>query len=1064
MLKNLLKAFINNPVLANILMILLIIGGIFSASMMVREVFPRFDLNVLTVTVRYPGADPSEIEESICLKLEEALEGISGVEEITTLAKEGSGNAYIKCQDNADMPKVKDEVETLINSITSFPAGTEKPVVTEATYREEVLSIALWGNVPERQLKGYAREIENELLNINCISQVSIQGIKDEELSIEVSEENLRKYDLTFNEIKSQINKNGLNLSVGTIKSSSEDITLKISGRRYEAKDYLDIPIKIKKNGTIITLGKIATIKDSFDPDEKSLILYNGHPSILISIFKTEKEDAVNISEKVDSYLNGKELPPTLHLAKLFDNSRFVTGRLNVLKTNGLIGLLLVVIILWIFLDLRLSFWVAMGIPISIAGGLAIMGVYGASLNMITMFGLIMVLGLIVDDAIVVGESIYTRRLNGESEIDSAINGTAEVTMPVIAAVLTTVIAFLPLFYISGVMGKFIGQLPIPVVAALSISLIEGLFILPVHLRHLPEVVPFDKQKGKSFRAKIRSFIGRNLDAFINKLYGPFITRALSLRYIVLSISICIMLIVFGLFNGGLIKFIFFPQADDDYLIAKIELAPGTPLKYTKLVAKHLQESWNKVEKKYESETGKKLTVAHLSMMGINLGWKSTRKNNLLEVRIELIPSEERNIHYKKLLAKWKDEVGAIPGAIATKFRGSQHGPGGEPIDIRLLGENQEDLRAAATEIADKLASIEGVFDTQVDYRPGNKEFELSIKPDGYYLGLTLDDIAQQVYTGFYGAKVLQVQRGRDEVDVKVRYPEEYKNSIEYLKNMKIVTPSGKRVPLLMVTDINIKEGKSSIRRKNRKRIMDVTADIDNSKANAEVVINSLKANFLPNLKNKYNISYLLEGQRKEKNTTILDLAIGFPIALFAIYFIIASLFKSYIQPIIIMITIPFGLIGAIMGHLLLHLPITILSIFGMVALTGIVVNDAIVLIEAFNNRLEKGFSIFDALVDAGKRRFRAILLTTLTTFFGLMPLIMGKSLQAQFLIPMAVSIAFGVLFSTLVTLIIIPCSIGILNDIRRFLYFLLHLRYPSREDVEPRYSKKEKSLPQIHE
>ena len=1059
MIKNHIKTLINNPVLANILMILILIGGLFAANTMIRETFPRFSLDIITVTVNYPGVDPSEIEESICLKLEEALDGIIGVKEITTLAKPGSGSAIIECQDNADISKIKEEVETQINSISSFPEGAEKPIVSEATYRQEILSLALWGNIPERQLKGYARVIEDELLNIDSISQISIQGLKDEELSIEIPEENLRKYNITFSEIKKQINKNGLNLSVGTIKSSSEDIALKISGRRYEAKDYLNIPIKIKSDGSVITLGKIADIKDAFNLDEKNLILYNGRPCILISIYKTEKEDAITISEEIDKYLQKKQMPQSLHLAKLFDTSRFVTGRLNILKTNGLIGLFLVVIVLWVFLDLRLSFWVAMGIPISIAGGLAIMKIFDCSLNMITMFGMIMVLGLIVDDAIVIGESIYTRRLNGESELDSAINGTAEVTMPVIAAVLTTVIAFLPLFYIRGVMGKFIGQLPIPVIAALAVSLIEGLFILPVHLRHLPEITPFKQQKKTTFRARIRKFIAGNLDLFINNVYGPFISKALKSRYIVVSISICIMLIVFGLYNGGIIKFIFFPKSDEDYLISKVELAPGTPLKYTKLVARHLLNSWKKVEKDYEKKISKKLTVAHLSMLGINLGWKSSKKSNLLEVRIELIPSEDRNIHYNKLLADWKDATGPIPGAISTRFKGTQHGPGGEPIEIRLLGDNQEEIHKAAVEIADKLNSIEGVFDTQIDYRPGNKEFNLSIKPSAYHLGLTLDDIAQQIYTGFYGSKVFQIQRGRDEVDVKVRYPEEDKNSIEHLKNMKIITSSGKRVPLLMVANIKIKEGESTIRRKSRKRIMDVSADIDNSKANAEVVINNLKSTLLPKISSKYNVSYLLEGQRKEKNDTMADLSVGFPIALFAIYFIIASLFKSYIQPIIIMVTIPFGLIGAIIGHLILGIPITMLSIFGMIALTGIVVNDAIVLIEAFNSRLEKGFTFFHALTEAGKRRFRAILLTTLTTFCGLMPLILGKSLQAQFLIPMAVSIAFGVLFSTVITLIVIPCTVAILNDVRLLFYLIVHLKLPLREDVEPRYIKKDKNI-----
>ncbi|MCF7888596.1 MAG: efflux RND transporter permease subunit, partial [Victivallales bacterium] len=502
----------------------------------------------------------------------------------------------------------------------------------------------------------------------------------------------------------------------------------------------------------------------------------------------------------------------------------------------------------------------------------------------------------------------------------------------------------------------------------------------------------------------------------------------------------------------GIIKFIFFPVSDDDFLTTTVELAPGTPLAYTKKVADHLLKSWQVVEKKYEPQIGQKLTVANLSMIGGTTGWKSSPKSNILEVRIELLPSEKRNIHYKTLLTAWQDACGPIPGAVSTKFKGREHGPGGEPIEIRLLGNNQNNLNKAASEIVAKLKTIDGVFDAQMDYKPGNKEFELSIKKSAYHMGLMLDNIAQQIYAGFYGVEALQIQRGRDEVDVIVQYPEESRNSIEYFKNMKITTPTGKKVPLLMITDIKIKEGESNIRRKNRKRIIDVTADVNNNKANAEEVINDLKKNFLRKIENKYNVKYVMEGQRREKNNTMIDLAIGFPIAMFAIYFLIASLFKSYIQPIIIMITIPFGLIGAVIGHLIFQLPITMMSIFGMVALAGIVVNDAIVLIEAFNSRLEKGYTLYTALADAGKRRFRAIMLTTLTTFCGLMPLILGKSLQAQYLIPMAVAIAFGVLFSTVVTLVLVPCSIAVLNDFRRLFYFLVKLKFPTKEHVEPRY------------
>jgi len=1053
MIKNIIRILIQNSVLANILMLLILISGIIASTTMVKEIFPQFSLNVISVVIPYPGADPEEIEEGICLKLEEALNGVEGVDNLILTAKEGSGSAIIECTENADISKVKDDVETQVNAITTFPSDSEEAIITELKLRKEVLRIAIWGNLPERQLKKTAQGMEKEILDLPGISQVDLIGIRDDEISIEVSEQNLRKYNIDFNDINNAVKNNGINLPAGTIKNSSEDIRIRVQGRRYSAKDYQDIPVLAKKDGTIITLGQIATIKDSFDIDSKSFVMFNGKPAVFISVYKTEQEDAIQISEEITKFIKAKQasFPTSIHLTKCLDLSRLISGRLSILTNNGIIGLALVIIILWLFLDLRLSFWVAMGIPISVAGGLAIMGLAGNSLNMITMFGLIMVLGLIVDDAIVIGENIYSKRQQGMNSLDAAVEGTSEVALPVIAAVMTTIIAFLPLCFITGVMGKFIGQIPIPVIAALSVSLIEGLFILPVHLRHLP--VPGEPTILKvPILSKLRLKVIQILEYVIENIYGPAIYHILHYRYIALSVGICVLLIIGGMIQGSIIKYVFMPQIDDDFIRAKIELPPGTPIRQTKLVGEKVLAGWDKVANDYYNKTGKNLTVAAISLIGTNSGWKSNKQSNLLEVMIELLPSEERNIYYRNLLLQWQTNVGDIPGAIATNYKSFAHGPGGQPIEIELHGEDEKSMSETADKIVAKLNTIYGVYDAQTDYRAGEKEFIVSLKPEAYHLGLSLNDIAKHLRSGFYGEESLRIQRDRDDVKVKIRYPEDKRTSINYFKKLFISLPNGNKIPFLTVANIKTQEGQSVIYRKNRKRVLEVNAEVDDSIANATNILSDLNDNFLPQLTSRYGVTYSIEGQSKETNSTMSGLMIGIPLAMFGIYFIIASIFRSYIQPLIIMTTIPFGLIGAVIGHLIFNMPITIMSLFGMVALTGIVVNDSIVLIEGVNDRLASGLPLFEALREGGKRRFRAILLTTLTTFCGLMPLILEKSMQAQVLIPMAISIAFGVLFATGVTLILIPCFVGILNDIRRILYSAWYLKIPTKEDVEPRY------------
>ncbi len=1058
MLKSILKYLFANPVLANILMILILGCGIAGYVIMPREIFPRFTLDIITVTVSYPGADPEEIEEGISVNLEEALDGIEGVKDITTISQESLCTVKIECNENADVTKVKDRVKNLVDSITTFPEDAENPIVSEVEFREPVCSIVLWGDLPEHQLKETARLIEYELLQIKGISQSGISGIRDYEVSIEIKEADLRKYNINFEQISELIRHNGLNLSSGTIRTANEDIRLKAIGKKYYAKEYENIPVITNRDGTSITLGQIAEITDSFDENAKMFSLFNGKPSVSINVYKTEEEDSIDMVVLIDKFIEKKqkELPAGVELTKFFDRSRMVKDRLNILISNGIIGLCLVFFSLWIFLDLRLSFWVAMGIPISLGGALAIMSVSGASLNMISMFGMIMVLGLIVDDAIVVGESIYNRRQCGDGMLDAAVNGTAEVAFPVIAAVLTTIIAFIPLFFMPGIMGKFIKVLPVPVVAALCISLIEGLFVLPIHLRKLPAPGAAPRFRFSEKINNVRKKITDRLTYFIENIYGKWMDKVLPNRYIALAVAISIVMIISGILVSGFMTFSLVPESDDDYIRAKVELPAGTPASQTFVVAKKVTAAWQRVEKNPEFMKildGKPLSIAIYGLIGASLDWREgVSESNKMEISIELLPSEERNIRYSDLVTAWKNEVGDIPGAVSTSFGQFQHGPGGMPIAVDLTGEDIDTLLFATDELINEINKKKGTFDVVSDYRYGKREFQFELKADAACYGFTLGDIARHVKGGFFGHEALRVQSGKDDVKVKIKYPaNDGRNSVNFFRKMRIKNSEGMMVPLLSVVDIKLSPGQSIIRRKDGMRKIEVSADVNRQKGNANEIIKELEKNFIPGLCKKYGINCSVGGQQAESRDSMGSLLFLFPIALFGIYFIIASIFRSYIQPMVIMTTIPFGMMGAIIGHIIWGENICIFTMFGMIALAGIVVNDAIVLIECVNGRLENGDPLFVALREGGKRRFRAIMLTTITTFAGLMPIILERSMQAAYLKPMAISIAFGVLFATVITLVLIPCFMVILNDIRRGFYYLAFHKLPSREEVEAR-------------
>ncbi|MCB2154138.1 efflux RND transporter permease subunit [bacterium] len=1064
-MRKIISLFVTNSVFANALLFLIMASGIFSVVTMRREILPNFAVDTIQVSVPYPSAGPEEVEEGICLKIEDAIEGLDGIKEYNTIASEGMGSATIEVKEGEDVQTVKDRVADRINAINTFPEEAEKPTVSEVLVERTTLLISIASDeMTERQLKELAEEIKDELVALPEISQANVGGTRPYEISIEVSEEQLRKYGITFADIDRAVASASMNLPGGDLRGEKERVKVRTLGRRYTGKEYADIVVLAQPDGTVIRLGQIADIKDAFTEDEV-VTRFNGRRAVSVFVVNGEDEDAILIAEAAQKYVaqKQKELPPSVTMTIWGDSSNFIRDRIDLLVRNGRIGLVLVFILLWLFLDLRLAFWVSMGIPISFAGGIAVMYGLDVTINMISLFALIMVLGIVVDDAIVVGEAIYVQRRNGVGPLRSAVDGTVEVFWPVVAAVITTIVAFIPLLFIKGVMGNFIGVIPTVVIATLSVSLVEALIILPAHLNHLPDMSRGAEKTLHGVRAipvRIRKFFSDGIEWVILHVYRPSMKHVLSWRYLSLAGAIATLFLTVGLVRGGFIKFIFFPQIDSDFITANVEFPEGTPLDVTGDAVLRLEEALKRVDERFDTETGDSLILAMESSIGSSRGFEfeniRTDGSHKGEIRVELLGSEQRGIFFQDITRAWEEEVGPITGATSLTIKGMNGGPGGKPIEIWLLGDDMETLQAASEALKNKLEQIAGVYQIEDDFRPGKRELRARLKPEAHTLGLTTASLASQLRSGYYGAESVRVQRGRDEVKVYVRYPGDERRNLGDVDQIRIRTPSGDEVPIASVADLSVEPGYTTIRRKDGERRITVSTEVDTAQVTPGDVLDRVRREYLSQLpKNFPGVSASLEGQRREQAESFGSLKLGGPLTILAIYLILATIFRSYLQPLIILFTIPFGIIGAVFGHMALGYDLTIMSVFGMVALAGVVVNDAIILIEAINHRLSEGVPFFTALLDGGCRRFRPIILTSTTTVGGLMPLLLERSMQAQFLIPMGLTIAAGVMFATFLTLGVIPCLLFILNDMRRFWVYLNTGRWPECEDVEPAAGRK---------
>jgi len=1076
------------PVAANVLMALILVGGLLSVLRMRRELFPEFSLDMILISVPYPGASPEEVEEGICIKVEEGIKGIAGIKRITSTALENVGSALAELEADADHQKVFNDVKNAVDRIFTFPEEAEEPTVAALTIQEPAVYVAVYGDAPERVLRRIAENVRDDLTATEEISTAFLMGAREYEISIEVSEEALRRHNLSFTQVADAVRRWSQDLPAGKIKTSQGEILLRGKGRRYTGREYEDIPVVTLSEGAMIRLGQIATIVDGFEEVDR-YSRFAGKRAVVVQVMRTASQDAIDVVDAALRYIEEKklQLPEGIGLATCFDSSVHVRDRISLLIRNGRQGLILVFLALCLFLRWRLAFWVAIGIPVSFMGGFIILYTQGATINMISLFAFIMTLGIVVDDAIIVGENIYAHFRQGESPFRAAVEGAAEVGWPVAVSVLTTMVAFCPLFFVSGIMGKFIAVMPLAVIATLAISLLEAFLILPAHLKH-----SLESSMKRAPEAILKpGWRHRAIQRVIDRFYLPILRPALRWRYVTAALALASVIASAGLVVGGRLPFVFFPKFDSDYLVAEVAFPEGTSVGETEQAVERLEKALARVAEETAPDLPEGLSVVKYTLSTVG---EISRKgavpgasgSHVGEILVELLPTQIRNpssgpvarlqrfarreraakrrIPAIEIMDRWREEAGVIPGVEKLTFSGAQAGPGGAPIEIRLLGRDLEHVSQAADELKAKLAAYTGVFDIRDDFVPGKWELKVKAKPQARTLGLTQEDIARQVRQGFYGAEALRIQRGSNELKVMVRYPESQRRTRSDVETMRIRTARNDEAPLSEVAEIEFGRGYSAIRRIDGRRSITVTADLDEATANAEEIVRNLMhgggredadgpstkpfwkgllenrkrreqplRGFLPDLTRRHpGLSFDLEGQARETREALGSLVVGFAYVLIGIFCLLAAEFRSYIQPVIIMCAIPLALVGAFIGHIIMGMSLTIISLFGIVALAGVVVNDSLVLIDFINRRAATGEDLLDAVVFGGRARFRAIILTSITTVAGLAPLLFERSMQAQLLLPMAVSLAFGLAAATVLTLVVTPCLYLIVADVKR--------------------------------
>lgn len=1065
-MKGLIFFWARNKVAANFLMVALLVLGIFTWIRLKKEIFPEISSNFITVQTPYPNATPEEVEKGVCVPVEEAIQDLDGIERLTSTSAEGRGVVVVEVAAGKDVRKVLNDVKSRVDAIQNFAESVEKPIIADVLIRQQVMSLAVTADTDERTLRAIADKVRDDLLVFTGkapttaweklkggvtnavlgeprITQIELTGVRDHEISIEVSETTLREYGLTFEQVANAVRSSSIDLPGGSVRTSAGEILIRAQNRSYEATEFEEITVVTRPDGSVVKLSDVAKVIDGFK-EEDLYSRYDGHPAIVLNIFRTGDEDTLRVAKLVKEFVAEEAIhvPKGVNLEIWNDESVLLEGRIKLLLGDGFQGFVLVYIALALFLRPALAFHVALGIPIAFAGALMALPYGDISINMISLFAFILVLGIVTDDAIVVGERVNERIEQGEPAHLAAPRGTWEVMSVAAFGVFTTMIAFMPMFGVQGVSGNIWRQIPWIVIPVLIVSLIETNLILPSHLAHLKPVDPNHPNRFLRLQQKI----ARGLDYFVVHIYGPLLEKLIHWRHATVAAFAALLMIVLGLLaSGRLIKFEFFPRVEAEIISAKLTLPNGVPVETTEAAIRKIEQAALDIQKEIQDEQGRPIIKHLLASVGSQpytpgLSLQAAKGVNVGEVTIELQGADSRNrpeLLADAIIADWRKRVGPIPGAVELSFQ-LQTSAGGNAIDLELTGPEMDELDQAAEFVKAQLATQDGIIDIGDSNLDGKREVKLAVTDAGESLGLRLETIARQVRQAFYGEEVQRLQRGRDEVRVYVRYPYEERRSLQNLSDMRIRTRDGAEIPFTEVAEAEEGRGYAVIRRANRFRSINVTADIDrtNPNANANEVVEWMKTDVFPAMKQKYpTVMWGFQGEQKDQRESVNDLSKGFVLALFGIYMVLALPLRSYAQPLIVMCVIPFGMIGAVGGHILFGMNFSVMSIIGVIALAGVVINESLVLVEFMNRYRREGHTVREAVAKGGRARFTPIFLTSVTSFIGLLPMITETSVQAKFLIPMAVSLAFGGLINLFNTMLLVPCVYALFEDIRAKIY-----------------------------
>ncbi len=1055
--------FAANPVAANLMMFVVIAFGVASAVSIRKQTTPDFELNGIQVRVDYPGAAPQEVEEGIAIKIEEAVQDIREIDKLTSVSREGSATVTAEVAADVDLDRVLSDMKTRVDAISTLPELAEKPVISKQEFDIPVIMVSVYGNLDAFARKMIAQQIRDELILLPDVNDVEILGDRPFEIAIEVSEFQLQKFGLTMSEVADAIRAFSLDLPGGTLKTSGGDILLRTEGQVYTGDEFAALTLRNYPDGTRLTLADVARIDDGF-VETSGYGRFNGRETAILRVVASGQQNELATAAAVKAYAADKraELPDGVMMDIWVDRAHYLQGRLDMMLDNMFQGALLVFLILSLFLRLKVALWVIVGLPVAFFGALWLMplGPWPVTINVISLFGFILVLGIVVDDAIIVGESIYTKiRADGHT-LDNVIAGTHRVAVPATFGVLTTIAAFTPMLFVGGFAGPFFEAMSVVVILCLVFSLVESKLILPAHLAHarippVDEQIVFASYEGLNplqrvgrFFLRIQRRFQHGLQRLIHDGYAPLLDKSLRSPGVTISLFVGVLIVTFGVLGSGLVRVVLFPESPSDFLQANITMYSGTPTQERDAVLNRLEDTLLELNRDYVAEhPGVEDPVNHVAVF--------TNGDISGTVLVEMPMTEDRPLNGEDITAMWRERVGELPGVRELEFTDADRFGGGPPLSFALSGTNYEALEAAGKELENKLYEFDGVFDIRNSMTSGGEEIRLNLKPAAEALGITKAALGRQVRQAFFGEEAQRILRGTDELKVMVRYPREQRESIGNLENMRIRTPAGDEVPFAEVAEIEFGTAYTSIRRLNGQRTVTVSADLDPAVIQPQEVVSTIQSEFIPALLARYpGVNSALEGASLEEQKLVRNLIAASFAALFLIYALIAIPLRSYAQPLIIMAVIPFGLIGAVVGHLLLGKAISMFSLFGLIALAGVVVNDSLILVDFINKARAAGAGALEAVVQSGVQRFRAILLTSLTTAFGLAPIMLERSVQAQFVIPMAISMSFGILFATVITLFLVPALYIQQIEMRRALapkrlWHLLRGRYALIEDAQ---------------